>query len=125
MGLRSGYQCRYSCEDPKRGYQSHSPGHRPRNGRTEDLSNSDEQEGRTESRRWPLVEDRDGPDKDNPCEHDVRRAEERTAEVCREKGARSGGQQSDRCSHAEERGAKRCDQPEPSHEVAGESAGKT
>jgi hypothetical protein len=37
----------------------------------------------------------------------------------------SGGQQPDRCSHAEERGAKRCDQPEPPHEVAGESAGKT
>src|SRR3712207_6693725 len=97
----------------------------PRYGRTEALPDSEEQEGCTEPRRWPLVEDRDGPDEDNPREHDVGRAEERSAEVCREKGARSGGQQPDRCSHAKERGAKRCDQPEPPHEVASESAGKT
>src|SRR5215217_1721755 len=47
----------------------------------------------------------DGPDEDDPREHDVARAEERPAEVCREERTRSGGQQPDRRGHAKERGA--------------------
>jgi hypothetical protein len=48
---------RYSCEGPERDHQTDGSGYCPRCERPEDLPDSDEQEGRAESCRWPLVED--------------------------------------------------------------------
>ena len=61
-----GRHYRYCCEGPERDYQTGGPGYCPRCERPEDLPHSDEQEGRAQSCRWPLVEDPDGPDEDDP-----------------------------------------------------------